>query len=378
MTSTCTADASLQPLGCYFRERVSEPMLSLSAVPGGVVDRPDRIVGERIVDARSAGDTLVVVRADGNGRRERSYAWTAEATFPLLARVSARATGQSVDGVPMFDPATEEISRRSVGGVRRRAVTLDGEMRQVTEIVESGVNTQNSVWLDAAMRTVRREIAGPALVAVPASASTAKGKVGTATIPAALARELDGQFGLWVPNPAWRAEDQIDVGQIRLSCDAHGASIALTRIDHLEAGTGVVMAAEAVANWFRLLQPDLKVVSREHNTIRGRRAIRLIAEGSKARVPQRATVDVIPHHGQFLVLVCQAPKTAWRELAADFAFALQRVEFEPESVEPPLQGPLLQRQKRDQRRRPAARPRPSAAEPKKARELPVVRIPSDG
>ncbi|MCR9243406.1 MAG: hypothetical protein NXI31_00135 [bacterium] len=343
ITSQCRASANLDPLGCYFRERISEPILAIA--PG----EQDRVVGERIVDCKCAGDRLLVTHADQKGRREREYRWDAAATFPLLARLSARTTGRAIRDVMMFDPATEEFSVRSIAEQRRRAVELGGRTQNVTEIIESGADTSNSVWLDASMRTLRREIAGPALVALPSAARGVKAKVGRARIPAALAREAGGRFGLWVPNPAWRVAETTDPGSIALACDVHGASIGVTRIEHLAVGTPIATAAEAVTNWFRLLHPGMQVVARERHAVRDRIAIRLRAEDSHPRRAQKAIVDVIPHEDAFLVLLCVAPESAWRELLPDFDFVQRTIELAPEGVEPPLSGPLRRREQEAER-----------------------------
>ncbi|MCA8974906.1 MAG: hypothetical protein KDC98_09295 [Planctomycetes bacterium] len=348
VTSICSADHGLTPQRCYFRERQSEPMLAIAALPGGeVAGQPDRVVDERIVDARIEAGELVVVRVDGSGQSERRYPWQGGPTFPLLARAVARATGAPIDACPMFDPASEEITLRSFAAARPRAVTLDGELRHISEVVESGSHTANAEWLDAGMVTVRRELAGPALVAVPTSARRARGQVGQTAIPAALAHEAGGAFGLWVPNPAWRVEAELPAGQVALTCDAHAATIGLVRIDHLAADTMPEMAADAVTNWFHLMHPGLAVEGRERVTVRDRAAIRIIATGTVAKVRVRATVDVIPDRGQFLVLTCRAPASAWSELAADFAAVLRTIEFEPKSIEPPMQGPLRDREPKE-------------------------------
>jgi len=353
VTSTCTADASLTPRRCYFRERRSEPVHGI-ALPGvEAAARPDRVVDERIVEACCEGDDLTVMRIDGSGREERRYAWQGGVTFPLLARAMARANGSPVEPSEMFDPATEEISVRGVEGGRRRAVSIGGRLQHVLEIVESGSHTPNSEWLDASMKTLRREIAGPALVAVPSTARDVRGQVGRAKIAPALARESEGTFGLWIPNPAWVVEPELGAGRIVLACAAHGASIGLVRMDHLDAGIRIEAAADAVANWFHLLQPDLSVQRREPALTRGRRGVCLIAEGRVAGKELRATVTVVPDGEGFFVLTCRAPVTAWDELSADFAFALRTIEFEAQSVAPEMQGPLRPRQqaRRSQSRR---------------------------
>lgn len=343
VTSQCRATAQLQPLGCYFRERVSEPMFAIAR------GEQDRVLGERIVDARCDGDRLVVIRADGSGRTERTYDWRRGSTFPLLARTVASRAPQDLVDTPVFDPAAEEFSRRTIATSGARAVELFGKRQRVTEIVESGANTTNCTWLDASMRTLRREIAGPALVAIPSDKNSAKGKVGRATIPAALAREFDGRFGLWVPNPAWELAEILEPGRITLSCSVHDATIGLTRIEHLEPGADLETAVDAVANWIRLLHPGLSVEGRERRLVRGSRSVRLLAKGRQAGIGRRATIDVIPHDDAFLVLLCSAPAAVWDELAGDFGFVFRTIELSPEAIDPPLQGPLRERAARAER-----------------------------
>jgi hypothetical protein len=364
VTSLCTADAAWSPRSCYFRERKSEPVLGLAAMlPTG---QGERIGDERIVEAVCHGDRLLVTRLDRAGRREREFDLDPATSFPLLARARARATGAAMPDARLFDPASEELVVRSFDGARLRRVTLDGEAMQVTELVECSPVGRNSEWLDASMRTVRRELAGPALVAMPSNRDSVRFAAQGAVIPSAIAAEAGGTFGLWVPNPAWQVRDGLPPGQVALACEAHGASVGLTQLDHLEAQTPLDTAADAVANWFRLLHPDLTIDGRDNATLRDRAIVRLRASGRTGTTKIQATVDVIPQHGHFLVLVCRAPAAAWDELAADFAFLQRSVELEPQSLSPTLQGPVAER-----------RPPVAAGRPAPAREV-VVRVPSDG
>jgi hypothetical protein len=365
VTSLCSADASWSPRSSYFRERVSEPVLGLAGLPADVTGNADRIVDERIVEATCRGDRLHVVRLDRAGRAEREFELVAGLTFPLLARARAKATGAAMPDTPLFDPATEEMVVRSFDGSRLRRVAFDGKALQVTELVESSATGRNSEWLDASMRTVRRELAGPSLVAMPSDADSVRFAVAGAAIPSSIVADAEGAFGLWVPNPAWLPRDGMPAGQIVLACEAHAASVALARLDHLEPGTPLQTAADAVANWFRLLHPDLVVEGRESVTLRDRTIVRLLASGRPGPARVRATVDVIPHRGHYLVLVCRAPALAWDELAADFEFLQRSVEVEPQALAPKLQGPVAERQA------------PARAAPAPGRE-PIVRIPSDG
>lgn len=366
ITSLCSADAAFAPRSCYFRERRSEPVLGMAAVLPHGNGQADRIVDERIVEALCADDRLTVTRLDRSGRRERQFDLGSGVSFPLLARARARATGQAMAATTLFDPATEELVVRSFDGARLRRVTLGGEPIQVTELVERSPTSRNSEWLDASMRTVRRELAGPALVAMLSSADSVAFAVQGATIPSAIASEAGGAFGLWVPNPAWQVSEGLPAGQVALTCEAHGATVGLTLLRHLEPETPLDTAADAVANWFALLHSDLRIDGRVPTQLRDRAAVRLRASGRSGKTRVQATVDVIPHHGHFLVLVCRAPAAAWDELAADFEFLQRSVELEPQSLAPTLQGPVAERHA------------PTKARASGSGREVVVRVPGDG
>jgi hypothetical protein len=371
ITSLCTADARLQPLSCYFRERISEPTLGRALLPGSSGGgQGDRIADERIVEATLRGDRLQVVRLDRTGRRERAIDVEPGTTFPLLLRAVARQRPSEARQLPLFDPATEEITQGGFTAGRERRIVLDGAAMTVTELAEASANGRNHEWLDANWKTVRREIAGPSLVAVPSSAESARAMVGGVAIPSALVREAGGTFGVWAPNPAWSAVDGLAAGQVALFCQAHDASIGFTRLDHLEPGASLDTAVEAVGNWFLLLHPGLALDRREPITVRERAAVRLWAAGRSGGIMVQATVDVIPHGGRFLVLVCRAPRSAWDELASDFAFLLRTVELDAEALEPTLQGPLAKPPAQG-----APAPRKGSAPAGKKASPPLVRIP---
>lgn len=382
VTSLAIADRAGVPVSCYFRERISEPVLAALRLPvadaGG---QQDRVVDERIVEASVRGEQLFVQRLDRTGRKERTLGWPAGASFPLLARTLARAHGTTVASATLFDPVSEEMGLRSYAGGRHRSVVLDGKPVQVTEVAETTATGRNSEWVDASSRTLRRELAGPALVAVPSSADSARRAVGATTIPGAVVAEAGGRFGLWVPNPAWTPREAMPAGQVALSCAAHGATVSLSRLDHLEPTTPLDAAADAVTNWFQLLQPELTITSRQAGTVRERPTVQLEAAGQRAGVATRAVVDVIPHQDHHLVFVCVAPAKAWDELASDFEFLRRTVELTPQALAPTLQGPLAQRPTNGKRsfagpqdRVPPPPVRTAAAS---AVPAPVVRIPND-
>lgn len=393
ITSMCTADAGFVPRTCYFRERQSTPALA-SAPLGDVAAgaSADRIVDERIVEATCNGTKLHVTRLDRSGRRERELDFRAGSTFPLLARALARHSGSPLANVTLFDPATEEVVTRTFDGARSRRVTIDGKALDVTEVTENTTSGRNSEWIDASARTVRRELAGPSLVAVPSSAGSAARAARGAAIPSAIVADVSGTFGLWIPNPSWQLQENSPAGNVALRCEPHGATIVLSRLDHLEKGTTSDTAADAVLNWFRLLQPALAVESRETVLVRDRSAVRLSCLGRPGKDLVRAVIDVIPHHDGYLALVCTAPDAAWNELAPDFDFVRRSIELEPQSIAPKLQGPLAPKPKgkaggkgagsaeAKKNGTPARRPTPPpVAQPAPApRDSgPIVRIPND-
>lgn len=343
VTSLCEADADGAPRSCYFRERISDPALLLGSLPGAdAASLPDRIGDERIVEATCAGDKLLCSRLDHNGRREWQLPWAPQNGFPLLARALARLGRGPVGAARLFDPASEELVDRAFEAPRPRHVQIDGKTLDVLEVAETTAAGRNSVWFDASLHTVRRELAGPTLVAVPSSADAPR-SVGGVAIRGALAKEANGRFGLWLPNPAWRAVEDAPVGQVTLLCDAHDAAVALTLLDHLEKEVSLDSAVDSVANWFHLLYPELTDETRSPVQLRERRGVRITANGRKGGLAMQATVDVVPHGDHFLVMICRAPSTSWEELEPDFAFFARTVELDPKSVDPPLQGPLAER-----------------------------------
>jgi hypothetical protein len=168
VTNLCVADADGAPRSAYFRERISMPSLVAQRLPvPDAAAAADRVLDERIVEATVDGERLRVVRLDGHGRHERQLPWVAEATFPLLARTLARHGATVVGPTTMYDAASEQLVERAVDGTGVRQVVLDGRRQRVVEIAETHAGHRNAEWVDAEMRTIRRELAGPSLVAVP-------------------------------------------------------------------------------------------------------------------------------------------------------------------------------------------------------------------
>ena len=113
-------------------------------------------------------------------------------------------SGGASDGADY--PGIEELHTRTFDGARHRSVAIDGEATELDEIVEHGGGTSNAVWRDASARILRREIAGPGLVAVPTSRALALRAVATQqSRPPSFVPEAEQRFGLWRPNSAWEA-----------------------------------------------------------------------------------------------------------------------------------------------------------------------------
>lgn len=342
VTSLAVADAGGAARSAFFRERITEPAFEGLSAPGGDASgQQDRIVDERIVEADCRDDRLVVVHVDRRGRAERELAWGATHGFPLLARTLARARRQQLLHATLFDPAAEEMVVRSYDGRRLRSVALEGAVVQVTEVAEAGAHVANHEWVDANARTLRRELAGPALVAVAVDADRAQRPLGVAAAPAVVA-EAGGAFGLWIPNPAWQAVADLPAGRLVLAEDAHGASITLSRLDQLEPDATRDVAVTAVANAYRLLHPGLDIREQHSERLRDREALRLVAASKGRKGEQRHELDIVAVDGGFLLLACQAPAAAWDELAADFAFVRRSVELRTQALQPRLQGPLAE------------------------------------
>jgi hypothetical protein len=214
------------------------------------------------------------------------------------------------------------------------------------------------------------------------SADSARLAVGGVHVASAVVSEQGGEFGLWVPNPAWQLEEGIPRGQVVLTCEARGATISLTRLDHFEPGTSLEAAAEAIGKWFSLMHPGLKIDGSTRIAIRDRKAVQMLAKGGSSKHAMRAEIDVMAHQGQFLALVCLSPADAWDELAADFDFLRKSIELSPQALSPTLQGPLAHSKSGATDPAPANTstvPKQAPASPpaKPAGLQPIVRIPSD-
>lgn len=363
VTSLAVAGADLAPHSCYFRERIREPVLL--QVPDAPAAQRDRIVAERIVEATVDGGTLRIHRRTDDGAGERTVAWPAGGTFPLLAREQVRRGGAG-GAREMFDPATEELVTWTFEAGRERHVVLDGNPLAITELAEQGAAGRSAEWVDASLRTLRRELAGPSLVAVPSDADSALrvARSGHRIDPARVA-EPSGAFALWVPNPSWQTEPPMP-GQIALRSGAHDGLISVTALDHLDAGASLDTAAGAVARWLPLVHVGMAAPTRSRGKVRDQITEHLVTLVGTGSEQLRIEIDVVPAGAHFLVLTCQCRQSGSQELAADFAFVRRSLELSGPSSAPVAAPPATVPSQ--------VVPGPS---PRATRELPHVRVPRD-
>lgn len=327
------ATATLQPLSSYYHERVVE------------ASRP-HVTNERIVDAQLHDGTLTVQRLTGNGRDERRIEAPSGMTFPLLLRQHCRTAllgGMDPEAaVSIYDAVTEELRQSRVQKPLQRTVDIDGQAVEITELAAETETGRNVEWLDAAMRTLRREIAGPTLVAVPSDMETAQAAAAVSQhFPSALACEAGRRFGLWAPNPSWQAPAEAQANQVVLDCELQHGRASLVLIDHLDAGTELDTATAAVQRWLQLLHPEMTFGDSSAETVRDRQARKLGGEPRGGADGLLVEVHVLPWNGKFLALSLQAPKQHWGELQNDFAAMLRTIELDQAGIEPAAQGPLL-------------------------------------
>lgn len=323
VTSIARMDAAGNPLDCYFRERMLE-----NAQIGSPLDpmaTQTRVENERIVQAHVDGGSLVVTRLEPKKRSERTIPWQQGATFALLAReLPSPSRRGEIAVVTVFDPASEDLRIVSFGAARPRLVAIDGAHRVVEESVEQSADGRNTIWRDAATGSLRREVAGPALVAVRCDAQSAKNLVGVRRVASPFVADMTRSFGLWLPNPSWSVAPS-EPGLV-LRMPMHEASISLSRLDSLDAQSALESAAAAVERWSALAYPKFAVTARAERSLRGARAMQIETSAGLGNDERRARIVVVAGDDGFLVLRCAAPARAWDELEADFEAAATRLE----------------------------------------------------
>lgn len=329
VTAIESADAELQPVSCYFRERVSEEVVGF--LPSSPEGRAARVLHERIVEAKVEGQVLHLDRLRKDGRDQRELPWRETDTFPLLMRTLQATKGAALVAT-VFDAAIEELVERSYGADRFRTVMIAGKTVHVTEQVETAGVMRNVIWLDASGRLLRREVSGPSLVALPSSVDLAQAAVERIeSQPAAFAVEASGRFGLWLPNPAWQVLPDVE-GMVAMRCALHNATISLSVLDQLDAGVKLSSAGESIERWFHLLQPSFRISARKTIKVRDRMALLFEAQGKNGDRDGFAMLVVVPWNDRFLLLRCAAPAAEIAELRPDFLAVVAHLELDGKAI----------------------------------------------
>ena len=161
----------------------------------------------------------------------------------------------------------------------------------------------------------------------------------------AIRTERNGRFAMWLPNPMWQFSEEETEGQITARASLYDASVSLVLFDQVDADVALESAADTMLRWFRLVQPRFQLEGRSRVPVRDTEGILLqgfYMQVGDGRVPVAHTceIHVMRVGGVVLALCCQAPKRLFGQLESDFERVLKSLELHPESLEPPLQGPL--------------------------------------
>ena len=328
-------DSALQPRTSYWRERIRS-------------EGAAAVVEERILSTEFGPEGLEVRRTTPAGNSSFRLPAASSLQFPLGAMARLRAGLLAKDGNPVelavFDPQLEEVVVRRYEPARRRTVNRDGSTQPVFEVAQLVRSIRNTEWLDAEGNVLRREVSGPALVAVRSDKASARLVVRSQLkYPPSLVRERNGAFGLWLPNPSWVAAEEVPAGQLALHCEGRGLGLGVALLDHLPADTSLDAATDAVVRWLALMQPGVRVVERGPTRIRDRDAMRLVLRGRAGRSTLEGAAYVVPCGTTHLVASSIGTSEQWNELAADVAAMVQGLELAPAALSPVLQGPLAEK-----------------------------------
>jgi len=236
----------------------------------------------------------------------------------------------------VFDPRSEDLHQLAWRSQGRRQVSDGKRSLDVRELRVTSGKVENLEWLDASGASLRREVNGPALVAVPTSADTARGvsKFGSVAGAGAVCKEGTGRFGLWLPSPTWRGTAEAKDGKVLVSNAIDDAEVSLVAIDHVDAELGLDSVADTVARWLRLLRPDLEIEKRMKSAVRSWPAVCIqsthVRQPGGAGNTRRTRTFVFRAHGLVLALSCEAPAKPSPGFEADLTRLLSMVEVVPE------------------------------------------------
>jgi len=329
-------DDQLNPRSSFYHERTLEP-------------HADRLVAERLVHGVVEGNQFVVqLRTLGRSEKAK-YGLPNGLMFPLSLMEQARQRqNQMADSATysLFDPRTQEFVRCDLASRSRRKVEWQGRSMTVRELTMRTGSATNVEWLDGSHETVRREINGQALVAVPCSQDVAEGRRVKihAGFSGALVADAKVGLALWLPNPTWRPLPA-NGAQVRIEAPLYQATAVLMELDQIDPGLELDSAADVLVRWLRLsLGKGLRVLERTRESVRGRPAIRIDAAYRVAQEGKvehfRARVHVLKVRDRYVSLCCTMPTTLHRELEHDCQRISESIELLREDFAPKAQGPL--------------------------------------
>ena len=327
ITRLDVVSSDLEPVSTFYRERRRR-----------VFD--DRVVGESLVHGAVVDDQLVVETQTRGVRDRRVYPLDAKLQFPLAALETLRQGELERDvSLELFDAGTAQFVERKFA-VDTRSVEWRGEVRRVREI-RSLAGRSNWEWVDRNGRSLRREINGPSLVAVPVDASMARSYQSSADalFPPSYVLEPESRFALWMPQPTWRVGASTEPGRVIAWEPVHGGSACLLVLDQLEEGLLLESAADTVSRWLHKVKPGVRAAIQEKTAVREKSAVRLRATYMERRrgaaASFRCDVYVFEVEDQFVALCFDAPERAFDALERDFQRMLRSVDLYPvvESVE---------------------------------------------
>jgi hypothetical protein len=285
------------------------------------------------VRAEYDGEALTVSCTGGKQPEQQTYHVGSGLRFPLELGETLRQRPHRLadEGMALvFDCDREELVRRAYRSLGRRKVELQGEVMEVREVA-TGSGRLDSEWLDTTCHAVRREVNGPALVALRAAAEPEA--LPRASVPPAVAHETEGRFGMWLPNPTWRFVATETPGQLTARAGLHEAVITAMLLDGLQSDAALPSAADAVVRWLRLVNPTFALRSRGPVEVRGQGHVRVEGSFVEKRDGRAVRFDAVVHvlaaeHGP-LAVCFSAPAGAGEELAVDFARVVEMLELMP-------------------------------------------------
>ncbi|MBI5853420.1 MAG: hypothetical protein HZB39_20615 [Planctomycetes bacterium] len=309
------------------------------------IDRNERLTDERVVQGSIAAGQIAVTVRSLRGEERKSHDFGPRTRLPLELRAALRAR-------PGGEPAVENHAVFDVQGARFASEAWSsGAFRRIPGPSGDAIRARwlatpsGSEWLDAAGATLRREVNGPALVAVPCSAADASRRSQSDRFPKALVAEPGGTFAMWLPSTVWSFQPNETPGQISALDAIDEAGVSLVRFDHLDSALALPSATDAVLRWLALVQPGFRVLDRSTVTLRGAHATRVRAafdgrDQITGGPQQYETLVHVVRAGDTWFAACgTAPRTHFAQVEPDLVWIAERFELAAEGFSAEPAGP---------------------------------------